>query len=243
MTLQEKTVLVVGGGTGMGRATALAFARLGCRVAVSGRREGPLRETAAQHDGAPPIVFKTCDVADLAEVEALVAWADGELGRIDIFVNSAGTNVARRSMAETTPADWEELVAINATGAYYCLHAILPQMRARRDGLVFNISSVAGKRPIPIGGLAYNASKAAMGALGMSIGYEEGDNGIRVTNIVPGETDTPILEKRPQPVTDEHRARMLTGDDVAAMIVAIAQLPPHAHVPELIIKPVTQPYA
>jgi NAD(P)-dependent dehydrogenase (short-subunit alcohol dehydrogenase family) len=187
-------------------------------------------------------LFHPVDVADRESVSRLFAWAEN-LGPIDILVNSAGVNIKTRSMSEMTPGQWDQVLAVNATGAYNCLHAVLPQMRERGDGLIVNISSVAGKRSSMLGGVAYCASKFAMTALGTAAGLEEGRNGIRVTNIYPGEVDTPILEHRPKPVSDEHRARCLRPEDVATMVVAVAKLPPLAHVPELVIKPVWQDYA
>jgi NADP-dependent 3-hydroxy acid dehydrogenase YdfG len=116
-------------------------------------------------------------------------------------------------------------------------------MRERRDGLIISISSIAGKRAMPLGGVAYNASKFAMGALGTTVGLEEAANGIRVTTIYPGEVDTPLLDRRPVKVSAEQKARILQPEDVAAAALMIAALPPRAHVPELIIKPATQVYA
>ena len=146
-------------------------------------------------------------------------------------------------MAEIDPGDWDRMLQINATGAFNCIHAALPRMRERRAGLIINISSVAGKRASLLSGVAYNASKFAATALGTSVGLEEGNNGIRVTNIYPGEVNTPILDERPQPVSEEHRARILQPEDIALAAVMIARLPPRAHIPELVIKPTHQPYA
>lgn len=227
----------------MGRAMALAFAAEGCRVAIAGRREDKLHKVAAAWPGESAILTHPVDVADRQSVSQLFAWAAKALGPIDILVNGAGINVARRYLADMPPELWDEVMAVNATGAYNCLHAVLPQMRARGDGLIVNISSVAGKRSSMLGGVAYCASKFAMTALGTAAALEEGKHGIRVTNIYPGEVDTPILENRPKPVSDEHRARCLRPEDVAAMVIAVAKLPPLAHVPELVIKPVWQDYA
>jgi NADP-dependent 3-hydroxy acid dehydrogenase YdfG len=115
-------------------------------------------------------------------------------------------------------------------------------MLARQQGLIININSIAGKRATPLGGLAYAASKFGMTALGIGLGAEEKDSGIRVTNIYPGEVDTPILEFRPTPVTDEHRLRILRPEDVAGAVLYVASQPPHVSIPELIIKPVSQVY-
>jgi len=151
-------------------------------------------------------------------------------------------NIPNRTLAEMQPEQWDQVLAVNATGAYNCLYAVLPQMRERRDGLVVNISSVAGKRAVPLGGVAYNASKFAMTALGTSAWNEEAENGIRVTNIYPGEVNTPILDNRPVPVSDEHKASILQPEDFGELMIALALLPPRAHVPEIVIKPTRQAY-
>src|SRR5262245_4925775 len=195
MKLKNKRALITGGGSGIGRGIALAFAREGCRVAVAGRREDALRQTATLWKGEPAMLWRPADVADRSSVADLFSWAARELGPIDILVNAAGINIQRRSMAALDPADWDALLAVNATGAYNCLHAVLPGMRERRDGLIINISSTAGKRAALLGGVAYNASKFAMTALGTTVALEEGKNGIRVTNVYPGEVNTPILDR------------------------------------------------
>jgi NAD(P)-dependent dehydrogenase (short-subunit alcohol dehydrogenase family) len=241
--LKGKTALVTGGGTGIGLAIATALAREGCRVAIAGRRESALTQAAKAYKGQPPLATHAVDVGDLASVERLFAWGRSELGPLDILVNSAGINVVHRSMAELSPADWDAMLRINASGAYYCARAALPAMRERRDGLIVNISSIAGKRGSLLGGVGYTASKFAMTGLGSTLALEEGANGIRVTNVYPGEVDTPILEHRPTPVSQEHRDRILQPEDVAEAVLMVACLPPRAHVSELIIKPTSQPYA
>ncbi|GAB4157622.1 MAG: SDR family NAD(P)-dependent oxidoreductase [Planctomycetaceae bacterium] len=243
MSLSGKTVLITGGGTGIGAACAIALAKEGCNVVITGRREERLKETAAQFDGDPAIKTYVCDVGDRDAVNKMFAWAAEELGDIDILINSAGVNTQKRLFAELSPDDWDKLLRINATGAYNTMHAVIPQMRERKDGLIINVASIAGLRAGLLGGVAYNASKFAMRALGLSVNNEFFEEGIRVTNIHPGEVDTPILENRPTPVTDEHRARILQPEDVAAAVVMVAKLPPRANVTELTIKPTTQSFA
>jgi NAD(P)-dependent dehydrogenase (short-subunit alcohol dehydrogenase family) len=240
--LQNKRVLITGGATGIGWGIAEAFAKAGCTVAIAGRREDKLREAADSFTGEGKILTHPVNVADRASVQALFAWAARELGPIDILVCSAGMNIKNRLLSEMRPEQWDEIMAVNATGVYNCLYEVLPQMRQRQDGVIFIVSSVAGKRANALGGVAYNASKFAATGLGTSAWSEEGPRGIRITNIYPGEVDTPILEHRPQPVSDERRATMLRPADVGAMVLAISQLPPHAHVPELVIKPTNQQY-
>jgi len=242
MVLQGKTALVIGGGTGIGAGVALAFAEAGAQVAISGRRIEKLGETAARFVGQPEILCHACDVADREQARELIEWATQQLGRIDILVQCAGINVPKRAMNVLDPADWDKLMLVNATGAFNVMYYVLPQMRERKDGLIINVSSVAGVRASVLGGVAYSASKFAMTALGATIAVEEKNNGIRITNVYPGEVETPILDARPVPVSAEHRAKILQPEDIASVLVAVAALPPRAHVAELLIKPTTQEF-
>ncbi len=242
MSLVEKTVLLTGGGTGIGAGCAVALADAGCKVVITGRREEKLKEVAEAYSGETPILYKSSDVANRDDVNALVDWANDQLGHVDILLNCAGINITDRAMETLDPADWDKLMLVNATGAYNTMYAVLPQMREREDGLIINISSIAGLRSSLLGGVAYNASKFAMTALGTCVGIEEKDRGIRVTNVYPGEVETPILDARPVPVGPEHRARILQPCDIASLVVTIAMLPPRAHVPDITIKPTSQAF-
>jgi NAD(P)-dependent dehydrogenase (short-subunit alcohol dehydrogenase family) len=243
MQLAGKTALITGGATGIGQAIALSFAKEGCRVAIAGRREDKLRQAAAAWTADPPILTHPVDVADRASVGKLFAWAESTLGQIDILVCNAGMNSQKRTMADMPPETWDQVLQTNATGTYNCMHAVLPAMRARKDGLIVNIDSIAGMRASVLGGVAYSASKFAVTALTTVVALEEGKNGIRVTAICPGEVDTPLLDDRPVQLSAEHRSRILRGEDIAAAVLMVACLPPRAHVPELVIKPTWQDYA
>jgi NADP-dependent 3-hydroxy acid dehydrogenase YdfG len=243
MELENSTALVTGGSSGIGLAIAKVLALEGCRVAIAGRDPDRLRNAAAQCVRGPAVLTRSCDVADRADVGRMFAWLDKNLGALDILVNSAGINVPRRQMADLDPADWDRMLAINATGALNCIHAALPQMRARKSGLIVNISSIAGKRAVKVAGAGYCASKFAMAALGTAVGLEERANGIHVTNIYPGEVDTPILQQRSTPVSSEKLSQMLQPEDVAACVLTIARLPARALVPELVITPLYQDFA
>lgn len=243
MDLANQTVLVTGGGSGIGLGVAAALAREGCRVAICGRDAAKLNRAAASIEAAHPVAAIPCDVADRESVSRLFAELE-RLGLLplDILVNSAGINIARRRMAELVPADWDRLLAVNSTGAFNCMHAALPGMRQRRAGLIVNISSFAGKRAVSLAGPAYCASKFAATALGLAVGAEEQENGIRVTNIYPGEVNTPILDQRPVPVPDEKKRQMLQPEDIADCVIAIARLPARAVVRELLLTPLYQTY-
>jgi NAD(P)-dependent dehydrogenase (short-subunit alcohol dehydrogenase family) len=239
MNLAGKNALVTGGGSGIGLGIARAMANAGCRTAICGRREAVLSE-AASAPSHPELLAHPVDVADRDSVRRLFEWATESLGQIDILVNSAGTNIKTRTMEAMSPEQWDSVLSINATGTYNCMYAVLPQMRARKDGLIINVSSIAGLRASSLGGVAYSASKFAMAALGTSVANEVGPDGVRVTNVFPGEVNTPILENRPNPVSDEHKARILQPEDFGEVIVAIAALPPRAHISDIVIKPTSQ---
>jgi NADP-dependent 3-hydroxy acid dehydrogenase YdfG len=235
-----KVVVVVGGGTGIGAATALAFAKAGARVFIGGRRTEQLAKVAELSTGPHPIQFRSVDVAKRDEVISYFDWVVGLVERIDVFVNAAGINVKDRAMSVLSPDQWDNVVNINANGAYNCLFAVLPTMRKQKDGVIFNISSVAGKRAIALGGVAYSASKFAMTALGTCVSNEVNKDGIRLINVYPGEVNTPILDHRPTPVSDEHRQRILQPEEVAEVLTSLAALPKNVHVPEIVIKPLAQ---
>jgi NADP-dependent 3-hydroxy acid dehydrogenase YdfG len=243
MTLQSKTALITGGGTGIGEGCALALAREGCRVAIAGRRADKLTEVAKRFEGTPAVKTHPVDVTDRASVAELFRWADKELGRVDILVNCAGVNTVKRSIHDLVPEEWDRIMAINATGAYNCIREVLPQMKARKDGLIVNINSTSGIRAGVLGGVAYSASKFAMAALGITVAQEVRELGIRITNIYPGEVETPILDLRPVPVSAEHRAKILQPEDVGAVLATIAALPPRANVSEIVIKPTIQAFS
>ncbi len=240
MNLKEKTAVITGGGSGIGAAIATELARQGASVVVAGRNLEKLEAVCQQY---PDQIFAiAADVGNRDEATNLIKQATEKLGHIDILVNSAGTNVPNRMMHNLDPADWDKMMQVNATGAFNCIRETLPQMRERRDGLIINISSISGLRAAALGGVGYNASKFAVSGLGMSVGDEVREEGIRVTNIYPGEVDTPILVKRPSPVSDEHRAIILKPEDVAAAVLMVVNLPPRARVPELTIMPTVQSF-
>lgn len=238
MQLSGKVALVTGGGTGIGLGIAHALAGAGAKVIITGRRVDVLKQAC---DESPvPLTFMQADVTNWISLELLFNNIHAEHGALDILVNSAGTNVAKRKLEELTLDDWDAMMKINCYGSFYCMRAALPKMIERKDGLVININSISGIRAGLLGGIGYNASKFAVTGLGITAAQEVAQHGIRVTNVYPGEVDTPILEKRPTPVTPEHRARILKPEDVGAAVLMIACLPPRAHIPELTIKPTSQ---
>ncbi len=233
--------LVTGGGTGIGLGIARELARAGANVLLCGRRKEVLDAAVAEHPDLP-LRAVSLDTTDREAVNALFSSLAEQGKSPHIVVNSAGTNIARRRMQDMEPDEWDQVIQVNLTGAYNVMYAALPAMRARRMGIIINISSVAGKRALPLAGVAYAASKFGATALGTSVGLEEARNGIRVCNIYPGEVDTPILDKRLEPVSPEQRERMVKPEDIGRVVRLMVELPETAHIPELVIKPLYQEY-
>ncbi len=238
--LKNKHVVVTGGATGIGFAIAELFAQSGAKVAIGSRRQEAMDLAMAASESK--ITGHVVDVATRSSVVRFFEWVASSLGHVDILVNAAGVNIRDRSINCMLPDQWDEIMAINATGAYNCIYSVLPQMRARQNGMIINISSIAGKRALALGGVAYSASKFAMSALGTCVSNEVGSENIRVTNVYPGEVNTPLLEQRPTPVSDQHRQTILVPEDIAQVVVGLACLPARVHVPEIVIKPVSQQY-
>jgi NAD(P)-dependent dehydrogenase (short-subunit alcohol dehydrogenase family) len=236
-TLSGKSILITGGGSGIGLAAARLFLAEGARTAIAGRDAEKLRRAADSLNGGNRLIHRPTDVTNAEQVRQLVEDVNRRFGRIDVLVNNAGLNIKERTLRELTPERWQRLLAGNLEGAFHCMQAVLPFMRERSDGLIINVNSISGKRANPLGGAGYIAAKFGLRGLAMGVAAEEKPNGIRVSSIYPGEVDTPILEQRPSQVTEEQRRSMLKPEDVAAAILFIAALPANATVPELVITP------
>jgi len=237
--LEGKVAWITGGGSGIGLAGAIELVKAGARVVISGRTEKTTREAEKQLKALGDAEGTLLDVADKKAVAATAAGIEKRHGRIDILVTSAGTNIGggRRNLKTLSLEGWDEVVAINLNGLFYCCHAVIPGMRARKDGLIINISSWAGRYASVLTGPAYNATKRAVIAITESINMEECANGIRATSILPGEVATPILEKRPVPPSKEERARMAQPEDFGRAILFVATMPARSCVNELVIAP------
>ena len=233
--LKGRTAWITGGGSGIGLAGAIVKA--GAHVVISGRTQATNDSALAELKALGSAEAILLDVADKKAVQAAADAILKQHGRIDILVTSAGTNATKRNFDVVTPEGWDDVVAINLSGLFYCVHAVLPAMRKQKDGLIINVSSWAGRFPSKLTGPAYNATKRAVIALTESINMEECVNGIRATSILPGEVATPILRKRPVPPSKEEQDRMTQSEDLGAAILFVASMPARTCVNELIIAP------
>jgi NAD(P)-dependent dehydrogenase (short-subunit alcohol dehydrogenase family) len=234
----NKTAVITGAGSGVGRAIALKLADQGWRVALVGRRAEALQETiqlAGAH--APRITHYVCDIGNAPAVAEMGKRVLAEFGDVELLVNAAGTNAPRRSLEVLSLADYHAMIATNLHGAYYCVQAFLPQMRARRSGTIINIISDAGKLASPKAGPGYAMSKFGLAGLTQSLNAEERAHGIRACGIFPGDIDTPLLNQRPQPPDAAARAKMMRAEDVADCALFCINLPPHVIVEEMLVRP------
>jgi NAD(P)-dependent dehydrogenase (short-subunit alcohol dehydrogenase family) len=230
--------VVTGGGSGVGRATALALVDAGWTVTILGRRKEALEEThSLAGSAACRIEAVSCDIADWVQVQTVARTILETHPVVELLVNAAGTNVPKRSLEVLTMEDYRLMVGANLDGAYHCVQAFLPGMRARRSGTIVNIISDAGKQASPKAGPGYVISKFGLAGLTQAINAEERPNGVRAIGIFPGDIDTPLLSKRPVVPDATARARMMMPEDIAACVLFSATLPKRAVIEELLIRP------
>lgn len=230
--LRDNVVLVTGGGRGIGRAIAEAFARLGCRVAVTARTKVEIEETAesCRRLGAKALAIQA-DLTVVEEVRRMVSQTETSLGPIDILVNNAGAAVFKPFL-ETTLEDWERLMAINARAAFLICQAVLPSMRRRGWGRIIIIASTAGKKGY-VGQSAYCASKHAVIGLAKVLALETHGHGIRVHVICPGGVDTRLVREGR---SDVDVSKYMRPEEIAEAAVFLATQGGLAAVDELVIR-------
>ena len=235
--LTNQKVLVVGASSGIGRAVAVAFAREGARVMASARRESRLRQLQQELSGeGHQIAIHPADAGSRQQLEELHRATVTAIGDVEILIYATGTNTPHRSMKGLAPEIWDEMLAVNLSGAYHLSRLVLPAMRLAGGGHLIYISSISGVYP-DVSGPAYQATKRGMFGIANAIRVEEKDAGIRTCVVCPGLVDTEILDKRLVKPGPEVLAKALQPEDVAATVLFVAKLPPRASIPELQIMP------
>lgn len=236
--LKGKIAWVIGAGTGIGRAGAIALAEAGAKVVLSGRREPQLEDVASRvRDVGGEADLAPLDIADAEAVDGVAGDIVARHGRLDILINSAGLNVPKRKWREISREDWTKIIDVDLIGAFNVCHAALRPMRAQRDGLIVNVSSMASQRVGGVSGFAYTAAKTGLNALNESINHEHCHLGIRACALCPGEVATEILANRPMPPSAEEQARMIQEADMGRTIRFIAETPPHVCLNEIHVTP------
>ena len=236
--LDGKIALVTGAGTGIGRETAVLLASEGATVVLTGRRIEPLRDVVTLIEKAGgKAVASALDVASRDAIVETVVWAKRNVGPIDILVNNAGSASKVLNARFISEAEWNATVNVNLTAVFNLTQAVLEDMIARKEGTVITVSSLAVVNPNLLGGAAYGAAKAGVKNFMSFLHNTYRNQGIRATTILPGETDTPIMNSRARPPLEGERAVMLHPHDVARAVLLCASLQKGAVIPELHICP------
>ena len=235
--LAGKIAWVTGAGTGIGEAAALALADEGATVILTGRRLEPLEDVARRINQTGSAVVQQGDLTDKASIARIGAFIKERFNRLDILINNAGVNILDRHWDKLTPDSIEYMVGGNLLAPLYCVTVALPFMRAQQDGLIIHTASMAGRFIGGVSGPIYVAAKHGVVAMSHGLNMQECVNGIRSTVFLPGEVATPILDKRPNPVSAEERARMVQSSDCGDLIRYIACMPKHLVMNEVHLAP------
>jgi NADP-dependent 3-hydroxy acid dehydrogenase YdfG len=236
-----RVLWVTGAGSGMGRAVAVEAAARGWRVALSGRRQAALAETARYISEAGgksltlPLDARDPDAVTRAHERIVTTW-----DLVTDVVLAAGLNTPQRYWADQGLEDFEQIVATNLTAVARLIDTVLPGMRVRRSGQIVVMSSYSAWRFTPHAGVAYSASKTALASICQSVNAEEGQHGIRACHMCPGDVDTDFLALRPQVPDANARQAMLSPGDIAATVLFVLEVPAHVRIDELVISPVSQ---
>ena len=220
-----KTILITGAGSGIGRSAALIFAREGANVVCSDIDADAAERVANQviQMGAKA-TFNRCDVTDRPQVDAMVAQAIKDFGRVDFELNAAGGALARKPFLEITDDLWEPTYALNVKGTFNAAQAVIPHMLENGGGVIVNIASIASKVGGPGNSVHYASCKGAVDTMTMGIGREFAGQGIRCLSISPGVVDTPFHDSTPQEVLDMYSqatpmGRMAQPEEIAETVL------------------------
>ena len=220
--LEGKAAIITGSSRGIGRAIAEAFAENGAGLVIHGTSEESLRPLAEELGCS----FVAGDIGELSTSQRLTEECIRSFGKVDVLVNNAGINT-RTKFLDLTPEEWDKVLRVNLTGAFYACKCVLPYMLAQKSGVIINRSSRAGKTAHPTSSACYGASKAALDALTRKLAYDFGAEGIRVNAICPGPVETDMSLQW----TADYRAKILDNiplrklgraEDIADLAVYLA---------------------
>jgi 3-oxoacyl-[acyl-carrier protein] reductase len=234
--LVGQVAVVTGAGRGIGAAIAKRLADLGAAVILCGRTRSALESTARMLTlaGHRADVCE-CDITSLASVEKLARHVTASFGRLEILVNNAGVGGFSLPLHELPPDSWEQILNTNLRGVYYTIRCLAPMMISARSGHIINVSSGAGKNPLP-NGAAYAASKWGLNGLSYSVAEELRGYNVRVSVICPGSTQTDL-----SPHVGKDPSRMLQPDDIAHVVEMLVTQSPQSFASEVILRPTLKP--
>jgi len=236
--LSGQIAVVTGAARGIGAAIALELGRMGAHVFLTARDEGRLkkvRDSIAGNGGESTVVL--CDLLNPAEIDALVETVRERKGRCDVLVNCAGIGVMGKPLHELSPAEWDRTLDVNLKAPYLTIRGFAPMMISARYGHIVNISSLAGKNPLP-NGAAYSASKWGLNGLTYSVAEELRPHNIRVSVVAPGSVNTNFGGGG----EDEAKAaRKIQPEDVAHVVAMLVTQEPQSFVSEVLLRPTMKP--
>ena len=223
MSLKGQVCIITGGGSGIGRDAALLMASDGATIVLVGRTEAKIEavKVEIESDGGSATTY-ALSVADYTAVCQMVDGVTQTYGQIDVLVNNAGHSSLHRRLLNSPPEEVLQVIDSNLIGTFFCTQAVVPTMLKAQSGTIINVSSLAGVTPGPFSGFAYGAAKA--GVINFSV-------------LIPGEVNTPILDKRPITPEEDARKCMVDVAETSAAIHLIASLPPRTNIPQLVIRP------
>ena len=239
-----KLALITGASSGIGKATAEAFAALGINLILCGRRTERLEEVKSQLSSKVEVHTLSFDVRNNEEVVAALNSLPTSLKEVDILINNAGNAHGMSSIQEGDIADWDAMIDGNVKGLLYVSKVVMPWMIERKSGHIVNLSSIAGKQTYP-NGAVYCASKAAVESISEGMRLDLNPHGIKVTNVAPGAVETEFSmvrfkgdENRSQSVYQGYEA--LKAEDIADIIAFTVTRPPHVVMADILILPTAQ---
>ncbi len=235
ITMVNKVAWITGAGSGIGEASAVKLASEGFAVVLSGRTKETLDMVASKCEGQ--VSVKPLDVSNYEDVKVVFEDIISDYGRVDVLVASAGLNAKNRNWHNVSEKDFDQIIKIDLNGVFYTNRLVLEKMKEQREGLIINVSSWAGKYVTTLTGPAYTAAKHGVNALTEGINMEAGHFGVRACSLCPGEVATPILDKRPIPVSKEDKEKMVQPEDCAETVAFLAKLPPRVCINEITISP------
>ena len=240
--IENKVVLITGGSTGIGAEVARLLASRGARVAIAARRKDKLDEVVAGIEAAGGVAKAySLDVTDKKQVEAVVAAAVADFGKLDVLINNAGL-MPIRPMSEVNTDEWDAMIDVNLKGTLYGIAAVLPRFLAQQGGHIINLSSVAGIKVFAPGGTVYSGTKFAVSAITEGLRQEVGDQ-IRVTSIAPGAVDSDLKHSTSgtaaETVMDFYKQAIPAASVARAVAFAIEQ-PADVDINEIVLRPTRQ---
>lgn len=240
----DKTALITGATSGIGKATAIAFAKEGINLVICGRRKEQLEKLAESLSQQVKVHTLIFDVRNREEVFKAIEGLSGDFENIDILVNNAGNAHGLDPIQSGNVDDWDAMIDINVKGLLYVSKAVIPQMSNRMQGHIINIGSIAGKEVYPNGNV-YSASKHAVDAINKGMRIDLNEKNIRVGAINPGLVETEFSEVRFK--GDKEKAKSvyegynpLKPEDIAEVIVFMVTRPQHVNIADLLILPTAQ---